>query len=148
MTIEAFADRTLTHDAGGVGSAGAQLRFYTNGEIEASCPNNSAMLPSTEKWWDPAPDSGNPGDDYWIRFTTDTGPWGALYGNNLYAFEIAGGYGATGWVRLNSMQALTVQENPPGANVRKVGTVIVEIASDSAGNNIVASATYTFDLES
>lgn len=137
MTVVAFANRTITVANGYT----AQAVFYANGKITGT----PSGIPGTEKWWDTAPDSSNPGINYWVRFTPKTGPWGALWGNNLYCIE-SGGSGATAWTQVNGADSCTIQMNPPPGAAHKVGTVLVELASDSAGVNLVASATYTFDI--
>jgi len=73
--------------------------------------------------------SSTVGDGYWILFNRT-----AVAGNNGTATA------TTGWMQLNGDRAIHVTKNNSGGVVYS-GTYTIQIATDSGGSNIVATAT-------
>jgi hypothetical protein len=72
------------------------------------------------------PPGGTPGGSYWARLTVNsgTGPSGSAVGS---------------WIAISSVPQWTLSRSTNGTTT---GTYTIQIASDAAGANILASGTY------
>lgn len=106
-------------------SMSAKVTFQTDGRISVSCsPNFSATRTVDPGWYSPT--TTGIGSSYWIRATRkDDG-----------SFPVTNHSGMAVWLPLSSSK---FWELATGANVYT--TLEIQIATDSAGDNIVASMT-------
>lgn len=106
------------------------VRFNANGTVDKL---QSFVAPSWangfETWYTPT--GGTPGNSYWIRATLDSGS------------TPTGTFGS--WTQMSSTQTWSAAAFNPGT-FDCVFTI--EIASDSGGSTIVATAQYTIQLVS
>ena len=115
-------------DANGFNEASpvyCSLDFYSDGTWYAYLEANLSV---SDNW--AVPTTTGIGASYWIRFTRTAFSGG--FGNSARA--------TSGWLQLNSTQGCWVQNG--GITTSASAQYTIEIATDSAGSNIIATASF------
>jgi hypothetical protein len=102
-------------------TATAGWRFNNDGTVSKRL---QATFTTDHNWF--RPPGGTPGGSYWARLTVNsgTGPSGSAVGS---------------WIAISSVPQWTLSRSTNGTTT---GTYTIQIASDAAGANILASGTY------
>lgn len=116
----ATINRTVFYEGEAV-SITALIIFNANGTVDWTDDDGA----STRQWFDPT--TANVGASFWVRATVTAG-------------SVSGGSGVGTWLQLNAQRFWTRQRATIGASS---ATLSIQIATDSAGTNIVTSGTYT-----
>ncbi len=111
------------------GSATAAWSFQTDGTVDYTLNCTTTQWQNNVEWIDSQP---SPQGDYWIRATVDAG-------------STPGGSAVGSWLKLTGSGAANRSwdwtKTLPGAGTVS-GTLRIEIATDAAGSNIVATGYY------
>jgi len=116
---------------GGLGEISVLLTFNTNGSFSIVNQNGINLTdgaPNHQYWISGAV---NPGSSYWVKFTQT-----AVFGGPASP--------STGWLGLFLNQTIYVTSGSGGYYGTTDSTYTIQIATDSAGTNIVATATGTY----
>jgi len=112
----------VSYDAFG-GTATVWIVFYTDGDVKSYRTGN--VVQQDTSWYRPDPTPGI-GASFWVRATQTSG-------------TVSSGTVGT-WLPLTSSQSWTVIRSTAGS---KSCTLLIEIATDSAGTNVVTSDSLT-----
>lgn len=103
------------------GTALASLDVRLDGAVIGS--GNDASF--SHAWFEPI--GGTPGNSYWVRATVTSG-------------SLSGGDATGAWLALSSNRNWNRARSAPGISS---AALLIEIASDAAGANVVTSGNYT-----
>jgi hypothetical protein len=103
----------------------AGWRFNNNGTVDKRA---QAVFTTNHNWF--SPPGGTPGASYWARLTVNsgTGPSGSAIG---------------AWIAISTAPQWTLSRSTTGTTT---GSYTIQIASDAAGANIVASGAYSITV--
>jgi hypothetical protein len=130
--------------AGGPSDGNTMFRFNSDGTVDVSAGASSSTNYSPDNaltdWI--VPNINHEDSDHWIR-ATDNGAKTAT--DWQYTAEAVFG----SWAKLTgtSEQALELGYISVASSIDHSASILIEISTDSGGSTVVASATYTFDLD-
>lgn len=119
------------------GSLGCGWRFRTNGDVQEFDADELSQYSSTghNDWVNQSPTN-----NYWIR--------GTIYAQSASSNQIQDGAALNTWLQLNLNRSFRFQDNRASASYGNAYvTYKIEIASDSAGSNILATGYYRTNYE-